>query len=552
MKIFQRILAVIMIGLMVFSCGNPAKMAEKADQVSVKCNPEVLTVVANKITANVTINFPEKFFHPQAIVEVLPVIVYNGGELAGEPVMYQGEDVTENYKAIAKTGAEVSETFTFEYVEGMEKSHLELRMTVLHKGKRVPFSTPFKVADGANTTYMLVHKNGALPLAPNAYQPVIAEQAEAQVLYLINSSTVRPSQLKSEEIKAFQDFLKTVKADERREIKNTEIIAYASPDGKEDFNSNLSEKRAKSASKAFAKRINNKKVAVNPETVTNSIAEDWDGFQELVANSNISDKELILRVLEMYNDPMVREREIKNMSQVYTTLAKEILPQLRRARFITNIEFTNYTDAELLDLVKNNIEILDEEALLHTATLIKENDAKLNVYKQAMDKFNSDRAKVNAAITLLNMKDNTKAAQILNTVSNKDSYYFNTLGVIALRNSDLAAAKNAFAKSSLKETILNVAVLDILNGQYADAYAKLNGTKDANEALATLLNGDVKGAEAILNASTCKCAGVAYLKAIVAARQGNVEDAKANLAEATKVEFFANRAKTDIEFAKVR
>ncbi|KAA6306842.1 hypothetical protein EZS27_041494, partial [termite gut metagenome] len=55
-------------------------------------------------------------------------------------------------------------------------------------------------------------------------------------------------------------------------------------------------------------------------------------FQELVSKSNIQDKELFLRVLSMYSDPEQREREIKNISSVYKTLADEILPQLRRSR----------------------------------------------------------------------------------------------------------------------------------------------------------------------------------------------------------------------------
>ena len=217
------------------SCGSPKKMAESADLVSVTCNPQVLEVVAGNIKADVSVTFPEDFFHPKAVVEAVPVLVYNGGEKALQPVMLQGEDVTENYQTVPEAGATISKTFEFPYIEGVEKSHLELRMTVLHKDKRIPFTAPYKVADGANTTYMLVKTDGTLAYAPDAYQAVIPEQNEAQILYLINSATVRPSQLKTDEIKAFQDFLTALKSDERRELVSTDIVAYASPDGKEDF-----------------------------------------------------------------------------------------------------------------------------------------------------------------------------------------------------------------------------------------------------------------------------------------------------------------------------
>ena len=561
-KIFN-LLMIAAAGLLIQSCGSPKKMAEKVDDVTVSCNPQVLEVVAGKIKADVTVTFPEDFFHPKAVVEVIPVLVYVGGEEALDPVMLQGEDVTENYIVVPEAGGSISRSFEFEYTEGVENSHLELRMTVIHKDKRIPFIAPYKVADGANTTYMLVKTDGSLAYAPDAYQPIINEQNEAQILYLINSATVRPSQLKTDEIKAFQEFLTNLKSDERRELVSTDIIAYASPDGKEDFNAKLSERRAKTASDAFNKKINNKKVDIETTVNTTNVEEDWDGFQELVTNSDIEDKNLILRVLEMYSDPAVREREIKNMSEVYTTLKKDILPELRRARFIANIEFTNYSNEELLALVNDNIEILDEEALLRAASLLEDANQKVTVYQKAVEKFNSDRAKINLGVAYLVLGKNAEAENALASVSDKNcDYYNNTIGVVALRKGDLNAAAAAFSKSSLKEAQYNLAVIDILNGNYADAASKLNGEASAdaasklngeasfNEALVNILNGNLDAAAKILGDAQCPCKS--YLKAIIAARQGNVEAANAALETASQDEALAERAENDIEFAKIR
>lgn len=552
MKRILNVLAIASVAMLAFSCGSPKKMAESADQVTVACNPQVLEVVAGNIKADVTVTFPADFFHPKAIVEVIPVLVYNGGEVAGKTIMLQGQDVTENYETVGENGGDVKKTLEFAYTEGMEKSHLELRMTVIHKDKRIPFAAPYKVADGANTTYMLAKTDGALAYAPDAYQDVIPEQNEAQILYLINSATVRPSQLKTDEIKAFQEFLKNLKADERRELVNTEIVAYASPDGKEDFNAKLSEKRAKTATDAFNKTINNKKkVGIETAVNTSNIEEDWDGFKELVSNSNIEDKDLILRVLEMYSDPAVREKEIKNMSQVYTTLKKDILPELRRARFIANIEFTNYTSEELVALVDENIEILDEEALLRAASLLKDANKKVVVYRKAVEKFNSDRAKVNMAVAYLSLDKNADAEKALANVGNKNCpYYNNTVGVIALRKGDNTAAAAAFRKSSLKEAQYNLGTIDILNGNYKDAVAKLSGEKHFNEPLAQILVGNLDAASQILGNAGCPCKN--YLKAIIAARQGKVAEANAALEIAKKDEALAKRAETDIEFATLR
>ncbi|MCF0165924.1 MAG: hypothetical protein HUJ89_01930 [Bacteroidales bacterium] len=546
-SLFKSVLTATLCSVVVFSCGNPAKMAKEAEKLQAKCEPQPLEVVAGKINAKVSLTFPADYFHPKAVVEAIPVLVYQGGEQALDPIMLQGEDIAGNYQVVPKTGASVEKNLTFDYVEGVEKSSLEFRVTVLNKEERIAFPAPIKVADGANTTYQLVKPNEALAFAPDAYQAIIPETEEAQILYLINSSNVRSSQLKSSEIKAFQDFLANVKADERREVKNTEIVAYASPDGKESYNAKLSADRAKSASQAFNKTINKAKIEASVDS--RSIDEDWEGFQELVKNSNIADKDLILRVLEMYSDPAVRESEIKNMSAVYTTLKKDILPQLRRARFIANVEFTNYTDAELLALVQSNIEVLDEEALLHVATLIDKCENKLDIYEKAIDKYSSDRAKVNAAVLKVKAGDLAAAKSYLAQVSNKEDYYYNTTAVIALCENNVAAAKIALKNSSIKEAKYNAGVVDILEGKYAEAKSKLAGEGGFNEALSCILTNDLAGASSILKDANCPCKS--YLKAIIAARQGKTDDAKAAIAVASKNEKLAKRAANDIEFAKL-
>ena len=68
---------------------------------------------------------------------------------------------------------------------------------------------------------------------------------------------------------------------------------------------------------------------------------------KLMEESNIQDKELILRVLSMYNDPEVREREIRNLSETFTEVSEEILPKLRRAKMTTTVDFIGKSDEEL-------------------------------------------------------------------------------------------------------------------------------------------------------------------------------------------------------------
>ena len=534
----------VALGFAAIACSSPEKMAEMAENVTVKCEPAVLEVVGGEIDATVSVTYPADYFHPKAVLEVTPVIVYEGGEVKMEPYMFQGEKVEDNYEVVPEAGSTITKKVHFDYVPGMEKCYLELRGVVSHKKKTVDLPTK-KVADGANTTYMLVCQNGKLDLKADGYQEIIKQTAEGQILYQINSATVRNSQIKGQSVKDYQAALDEILANERKTLVSTDVIAYASPDGKEDQNAKLSDNRSKSAEKAYGKVVKGKEVPGDVNVT--SVAEDWEGFQELVAASDLEDKDLIIRVLSMYSDPAVREKEIKNMSAVYSSLAKEVLPELRRARFIANVEYKNFTNEELLDLIEENIDVLDVTALLRAATLVKENDQKVDIYKKAIEKYESAVAQYNLAVTYIKMDELAKAEKALEGLE-KDADWNNAMGVIALRKNELDAAAEYFALAGTETAKENAAVIDILDGDYEAAAAKLAGAEGYNAALAQLLVGNNAPAAAL----ECKCAKAAYLRAVAAARQGNAEAVKTNLEAAGECEKLAERAAKDVEFAQYR
>lgn len=533
-------------GLAAVACSSPEKMAEQAENVIVTCDPAVLEVVAGEINATVTVTYPEDYFNKKAILEVTPVIVYEGGEQAMEPYMFQGTSVKDNYEVVPSEGATVSKPVHFTYVEGMEKCYLELR-GVAKQGKKSATLPSKKAADGANTTYMLACKAGRVDFKADNYQEVIAMSEEGQIMYNINSSDVKNSELKGASVKNFLEAVEAVKANERKAIKSTDIIAYASPDGGEELNTKLSDKRSNTAEKAFNKVT--KKAPIDAPVNVKSVGQDWEGFQELVAASQIEDKDLIIRVLSMYSDPEVREKEIKNMSAVYTTLAKEVLPELRRARFIANVEFTNYSSEELLKLVEENSDVLDEEALLRAATLVEKSADKIAIYKKAAEKYDSARAKYNIAVVYAKDGKDADAKKAIEACDANDADVQNVLGVLALRNNDLETASKYFAASKTEAAVENAAVVDIWNGKYADAVAKTSGKEGPVAALAAIL---VKDYNAALKAIKCDCPYGSYLKAIVAARQGKAEDVKTYLEAAKKCDKLAKRAEKDVEFAQYK
>lgn len=544
MKKTIKLLAAAVAGLAIVACSSAEKMVKLAENVKINCEPEVLEVVAGSVDADVTVTYPADYFHPNAILEVTPVLVYKGGESAMKPFKYQGEKVKDNYRVVSSNGQTVREKVQFDYAEGMEAATLELRGVVKYKNKSWTLPAR-KVAVGCNTTYMLVKQDGYLSLKADNYQEIIKQTAEGQILYNINSADVANSQLKSQSVKDFIAALDEIKANERKTVTGTEVVAYASPDGGEKLNSKLSDNRGKSADKAWDKLTKGKDVA-DPEV--KSIGQDWEGFQELVAASNIQDKDLILRVLSMYSDPAVRESEIKNISEVYTSLKSSVLPELRRARFIANVEYKNYTAEELVTLVDENIDVLDEEALLRAAKLVRSADKKAELYNKAVEKFGSDRAQFNLGVLALSQDKLVSAEKAFAAVKSKDADLENALGVLAMRKGNLDKAAAQFRKAGNDDAKHNMGIVDILNGDYAKAAQELADAKGCpfNKTLAYILNDDLDNAAKV---AKCKSNDMAYLKAIIAARQGDQAAYNENIAKASKEAALAERAATDIEFA---
>lgn len=546
-KVFS-ILAIVAAAWCAMSCASADKMAKMADQVVVTCNPSPLVVKGGKITADIEVTYPEKYFNKKAILEVTPVIVYQGGEEAIAPVMYQGEKAIENYTVVPAAGATVKKTLVFNYKEGMAKSQLELRARATVNGKKWVTLPTKKVADGCNITETLATGKGFYGTKATGYQDFINRTAEGQVLYTINSAQVRNAQIKGESVKAFKQGLKDAQANERETITGIEVVAYASPDGPEAQNIKLSENRSKTAKAAYDKITKDDKAIKEIETIVKSIGEDWTGFKEMVSNSNIQDKDLIIRVLNMYNDSAVREKEIRNIASVFQELASDVLPQLRRARFIANIQFKNYTPAELAQIIKEDADILDETALLQAAFLAKDPATKKAVYGKAIEKFNSSAAKYDLACVALCENDIEAAQSWISQCDATDPEVANVIGVIALRNGKIAEASTRFNAVSTEDAVKNQGYVALISGDWKTAAAKC-GDKGVDAALAKLLNGDNAGAIACIG--DCQCPKGQYVKAIAYARQGKKAEAQAALKIASTDATLAERAKTDIEFAGI-
>ena len=549
-KLYLPLVALLVIALS--SCG---KMGELSSDYFTT-NPEVLEAVGGKVPVTITGKFPEKYFKKNAIVEVTPVLRWNGGEAKSQPATFQGEKVQGNDQTIAyKAGGTYTMKANFDYVPEMAKSELYLDFKI-KRGKKEYTIPSVKIADGVIATSELPTVGSAnAAYAPDAFQRIIKQAQEAQIMFLIQQANLRASELKSAAMKDFNKKVVEVNGDTKNyKLNNIEVSAYASPDGGVKLNTGLAESRQNNAQKYLNKEL--KKGKINAQVDTKYTAQDWDGFQTLVSKSNIQDKDLILRVLSMYQDPEQRETEIKNISSVYKTLADEILPQLRRARLTANYDVIGRSDEEINEAFDKDAKVLSNEELLYAATLTSDNARKEAIYKKTTELYPADaRAYNNLGKMAYAAGDLAKAEGYFKQAlsKNANSAEANTnLGLIELNKGNVANAENYLSKSTgadaANEALGN---LYIKQGQYDRAVNAFGDVKTNSAALAQILAKDYNKAKNTLAAVKNPDAYTDYLMAIVGARTNNADLVKSSMAKVAKKDAaLAAKAQLDREFAK--
>ena len=544
-----------LVALLVLAFSSCSKMGELSPDYFTT-NPEVLEAIGGKVPVTITGKFPEKYFKKNATVEVTPVLRWEGGEAKGQPATFQGEKVQGNDQTISyKTGGTYTMKASFDYVPEMAKSELYLDFKI-KKGKKEYTIPSVKIADGVIATSELPTVNSAnAAYAPDAFQRIIKQAKEAQIMFLIQQANLRASELKSDSLKAFHKQVVTVAGDTKNyKLNNIEISAYASPDGGVELNTTLAENRQNNTEKYMNQQL--KKGKIETEVDAKYTAQDWDGFQELVSKSNIQDKDLILRVLSMYSDPEQRETEIKNISSVYKTLADEILPQLRRARLTANYDVIGRSDEEINAAFDTDAKVLSNDELLYAATLTNDNARKEAIYKKTVELYPNDyRAYNNLGMMAYANGDLATAENYFKQAASKSSNAaeVNTnLGLIELTKGNVANAETYLSKSTGANTA-NEALgnLYIKQGQYDRAVQAFGDTKTNSAALAQILAKDYNKAKSTLSAVKNPDAYTNYLMAVVGARTNNADLVKSSMDKVKQQDAaLAAKAQNDREFAK--
>lgn len=533
------------------SCSSKLK---PLNQNNFNVTPSPMETVGNQVPVTINGTFPEKWFHKNGIVTITPILKYGDQELAGTPYSFQGENISGNRTTISNSrGGNFTMSSSFPYQPEMISSELFLRFNGRIKNKQ-SLLPDLKVADGVIATSALADVRSTTPsVAPDGFQRIIKEAQEASIMFVIQQANLRQSELSKRDLADWKQRVEEAFNDPRQNI-NLEVSAYASPDGGLTLNEKLAAQREKNTSGYLEEEL--KKRNIDTDVYARYTAEDWEGFRQLVSASDLQDKELILRVLEMYPDSETREREIKNISYVFEDLATTILPQLRRSRIVANIEIVGKSDEEIMTAWNNTPKELSVEELLYASSLTDDEKVKERIYQYVTANFSNDyRGWNNIGTMFYKQGDYAKAAQAFNRAAqvNPSAAEVNmNKALLALMENKHDEANELLGRSAgasgLDEAM---GVYSMLQGNYNQAADAYGNTVSNNAGLAHLLVRDYNKAKQTLEAVEQPDATTAYLLAIIASRTNNFNEVVSNLRSAIgRDRTIAKKALKDLEFAK--
>lgn len=554
------------VALVLSSCDGLGKMLKKQKDIQYTVSPSPIEMIGDSVQFSVNGKFNPKLFAKKVTLTITPVVKHASGEKALKPIVLVGEKATGSGQKISYssggTFGYTSEKYVFE--TPMRNAKVELRAVGTVKKKEKKFD-PIQLADGTLATSLLVRNDEKPVMGKDNFQKSYPANQTTHIYYTINQSNVRPTEMKSDEMKAFTEFVSTNINSVWYQFKGISVSAYASPDGETDKNENLAKDRATSGSNAVMGEFNKNKNKDNKFGKTKdqyqvgTTKEDWEGFKSLMEASTMTDKDLILRVLTMYTDADQRRKEIKNLSKTYTELADKVLPKLRRSEITVMVDKVSRTDEQITALINTTPDSLSLEELLYGANLVNDVNTKVAVYQNAEKRFASDWRTSNnlgGAYLLQNkLTDATDAFKRAEKVANGAPEVYNNLGIIEAKNGNRPAAMELYKKAGgSAESKYNMGILNVRDGKYADAVSNFGDFKGHNKALAQFLAGNPASVKETIDASNEKDQAYSfYLKAVSYARQGNNSEAIANLKSAIEKDAaWKTYAKDDCEFLKLR
>ena len=584
-SLFKTLLVVIiMMTPMVFQAKNHdvKNMAKHINKVYISASPDILENKGNTVTVTIEAEFPPRYFHKKAVMNITPILIYEEGETELPSMNFIGENVSGDGVVVSKRyGGTYSYTVTIPYEDEMYNSLLIVEplvykfkevvhpnhQSIRDKGEFVAANS-FLVAEGVINTAQKVDKSllHTAYAEPSMNQKTITDDGD--IFFMVNSDNINwsvPLNKSTQNKSAVKDL--TAHILKGWKIQNIEIVGWASPEGSIKYNTKLSQNRAKATEDFLKKRLaslsSQKETNVSYKNVkdvkfvTNGNGPDWDGLMTAIEKSSIKDKDAIIKTLKSQT-PEQRVAQLSKYIKQYPELEKSILPSLRRSIVKVNTIEPMMSDEQITKMCTSDPKSLSCDQMMYAATLVKELNNKEKIYITAIETYpNNAEPYCNAGVIAIKKGNIKHAKQLTNQAIEIDDLLaeaYNNLGIIAIFENNYKTAADMFeiAKELGLNTDYNDGVVHIHKGNYDKAVklmTKGNPNCDYNVALAQTLDKKYTVAE-----ETIKCleenGQTLYLQAIIASRTNDMEKSLKHLSKAIRKDSKIKKmAKEDMEFA---
>lgn len=542
---FMTGLAVLALAFFMTGCNSMKQLQKDVIETAVVgyVNPEQLEAVNGVVNFNYTINFAPKQFNKKMILKITPKIQYGTQMMNLQPMFLQGEKVKDaNYPVVNyDKGTSFTQKMSFNFKPGMENGVLWADIEAI-RGKKSFMMSPVIL----NKNGIKVWQQPAFTLNGVNYVPAMTETfvedvpatgvgvVSGYVMFPLGKSTISQAEQNSAVMSQAVKAMEKVLADKNAKISNMFIYISNSPEGAERLNKNLANNRFRAAKTFFEKdlKLANTPMARNPKfVVQQTVSENWPGLYMLLEDSNIGNKDQIIRDLKNAPNSTARNKVIDSYISKVPELKEVILPILRRADFFVfyTVPATVQEDVQMTYFVPQ----LTEKTPAVTA---QTNWQLLN----------------DLAVMAIDNKQYSKAQKLLEAAIalKQDATINNNLGVVHAQMGHKREAAQYFDKAKIrKEARYNMGLILMQNGEYSKAIPYLKDMPNINLAYAQLMNNDNRAAMDTFRKIKLQNGMDYYLMAVAAARLKDTKDMAISLEKAIQMQpDLKNWAATDISF----
>lgn len=580
MKTLRFVFAGLIAAAVMTGC-SLSQMVKAAKDSNLTVTPNPLEVHGGKIDHSLSATLPPKILPSGKMYTMYTVYKYGDQEVAVGSIPLSADD----YPDSKTSSTPVNESFSFDYMEGMNPGELRLYGEAKNPGNgKVKYTDTLTIARGLILTSMMTEDVAYSSFAEHGYvarEELIStkvnfffDQGRSNVNMSLNVDG-KDNRDKDAELSAF--------IAEKNVTRTVTITGSHSPEGTETINSDLAADRAAAIEKIYRRQMRKydyKGMADSIEFIPKPVVQDWNGLKAALASFDgvsADAKSQMNRIINGEGSFEDKEKELQKVDG-YDKVFDEVYPTLRTAQTEILTVKEKKTPAEIAVLAKQivageaNADTLKMEEMLFAASMTPSLEEKEGIYMAATKKGESWVAHNNLAATYLEMALNGDASkaedaltqlEIAGNLNGSASHVTANKGAAYMLQGEYDQAYGALSDASNNDNVVNAnvnsmkGVIEVMKGDYETAKSSYGASNNdaksnINKGLAYLLTKNYNEANNAFDAAKGDdmMGGKAYyLSAVTAAREGNGSAVSSNLMEAVKMNpDLKTKALNDLEF----